>query len=339
MRVAAYTGGKGNPSARARVRQYLPSLRGLGIAVREYPLPFEAQMPTSAVTRIPWMVATTGYRLCSMAAGLGADATWVCRQFLPTYLNVERMAKKPIVLDVDDAIWMTRGGKRVEALARSAAVVVCGNAYLAAKFSDWNANIAVIPTAVDTDFYEGGETIDKEGVTLGWVGTSGNFPYLATIQDALRQTLDRFPKSRLLIVADRPPPLTGLASDRVEFVRWTPAAEQQAMRRIDIGLMPMQDTEWAQGKCSYKMLCYMAAAIPVVVSPFGMNAEVLRQGDVGFGPVHEDEWCSALAELIENRELRQGMGAQGRALTVSTYSVIHLAKEYARIFQSLGTKR
>ena len=336
MRVAAYTGGWRDPSARARVRQYVPHLSHAGIEVREYPLPYGAQMPRNKAKILPWIGATVAHRLAALAAGQSADATWVCRQLLPTYVNLAALAKKPIALDVDDAIWMTRGGNRVEELARASSLVVCGNAFLAEKFAGWNSNLAIVPTAVDTDFYRPGDTAAECGVVIGWIGTSGNFPYLGLLQGALRRTFQRFPSSRLLVVADKAPSLPDLPTERVEFVPWSPEAEQASMQRMSLGLMPMEDTEWAKGKCAYKMLCYMASSLPVVVSPFGMNAEVLAEGEIGFGPTNEEQWSEALASLIEDREMRGKMGDRGRRIAEERYSVAVLAKRYSGLFHALA---
>ena len=88
-------------------------------------------------------------------------------------------------------------------------------------------------------------------------------------------------RAKLLVVADRPPEFKLLPESRVEFERWTPRTEQAAFTRMSIGLMPLADTDWCNGKCSYKMLCYMSAGLPVVVTAAGMNREVLALGDVG----------------------------------------------------------
>lgn len=46
--------------------------------------------------------------------------------------------------------------------------------------------------------------------------------------------------------------------------------------------MPLIDDEWARGKCSFKMLQYFSAGIPVVASPVGMNNKILESADVGY---------------------------------------------------------
>jgi glycosyltransferase involved in cell wall biosynthesis len=77
------------------------------------------------------------------------------------------------------------------------------------------------------------------------------------------------------------------------------------------------------------MLTYMACGLPVVVSPVGMNGEILSQGTVGFGPKSKDEWISALCFLSENRKERVQMGNCGRQVVLEKYSIDMVAKALA----------
>jgi glycosyltransferase involved in cell wall biosynthesis len=338
MNVAAYTPGILDASSRARVRQFVEPLGKLDIVVTEYSSPCTSTMPVKTLDFPGWAAATVGSRLVSLAAGRSADVSWVLRQLLPAYLSVESLVKKPMILDVDDAIWLNRGGHRVPGLARSAQVVVCGNRFLAARFSEWNSNIVVIPTAVDTHRYEPGNVAGDgpDGVVIGWTGASGNFPYLYAVEDALAVILNRYHNCRVLVVADRAPQFSKLPKTQVEFTPWTPDTERSAVARMSIGLMPLADSEWTRGKCSYKMLCYMAASLPVVVSPVGMNNEVLAQGTIGYGASNTDEWIGALTQLIEDRPLRIAMGRAGRQIVEAEYSVDAAATKYATVFRSVA---
>ena len=342
MRVAAYTGGVMVPSARARVRQYISPLSALGIDVREYPLPWGNILPRQIVLRPLWMAATAASRFAALTSSWKADVTWISRQLLPAFTPLQAIAKRPMILDIDDAVWLNTGGHRAGDLARASDLVVCGNNFLAHQFSRWNTNIAVIPTAVNTFWYRPRRAHAEEShdqppaLLLGWTGTSGNFPFLYAIERALMRVLQHFSRAKLLVVADRPPQFKLLPESRVEFERWTPRTEQAAFARMSIGLMPLADTDWCNGKCSYKMLCYMSAGLPVVVTAAGMNREVLALGDVGLSAGCEGEWIDALTALLEDANLRRRMGAAGRAVVEERFSLQRLAPQYAAVFQSLG---
>ena len=342
MRVAAYTGGVMVPSARARVRQYIGPFSRLGIDVREYPLPWGNILPRPFALRPLWMAATAVSRIAALTCSWKADVTWISRQLLPAFAPLQAMAKRPMVLDVDDAVWLNTGGHRARDLAQASDLVVCGNSFLANQFSRWNANITVIPTAVNTTWYRphrarADDSPDRgPALVLGWTGTSGNFPFLYAIEGALLRVLQHCTHAKVLIVADRPPRFKLLPASRVEFEPWTPRTELAALARMSVGLMPLADTDWCNGKCSYKMLCYMAAGLPVVVTAAGMNREVLALGEVGLSAASEREWIDALNALLDNANLRQRMGAAGRTVVEERFSLHRLAQQYAAVFQSLG---
>jgi len=211
MRVAAYTGGVMVPSARARVRQYISPLSALGIDVREYPLPWGNILPRQIALRPLWMAVTAASRAAALTGSWKADVTWISRQLLPAFAPLQAIAKRPIILDIDDAVWLNTGGHRARDLARASDLVVCGNNFLAQQFSRWNTNITVIPTAVNTSWYRPRRVLAEEGVDhpstllLGWTGTSGNFPFLYAIERALMLVLQHCNHAKLLVVADRPP--------------------------------------------------------------------------------------------------------------------------------------
>jgi glycosyltransferase involved in cell wall biosynthesis len=337
MRVAAYTGGVAVPSARARVRQYIDPLGRLGITVREYPLPWGNILPRQRGLRPLWMAVTATSRTAALACSWKADVTWISRQLLPAFAPLQALAKRPMILDVDDAVWLNTGGHRAQALARASDLVVCGNSFLADQFSRWNRNVTIIPTAVNTSWYRPRRSRESaSALVLGWTGTSGNFPFLYSIEGALLRVLRHCSRAKLLVVADRPPQFKRLPESRVEFERWTPRTELAAFAHMSIGLMPLADTAWCNGKCSYKMLCYMAAGLPVVVTAAGMNREVLAMGDVGLSAGCEQQWVDALTALLSDADLRQRMGAAGRVVVEERFSLQRLAQQYAAVFHSLG---
>jgi glycosyltransferase involved in cell wall biosynthesis len=342
MRVAAYTGGVMVPSARARVRQYIAPLRQFGIQVHEHPLPWGNVLPRSVALRPFWMAATALSRVVALASSWNADVTWISRQLLPAFAPIQSMARRPIILDVDDAVWLNTGGERARALATASDVVVCGNSFLADQFGRWNPNVIIIPTAVDTAWYRpqapvpNSEENSPPPLVLGWTGTSNNFPFLYAIESALVRVFDYCAGARLLVIADRPPRFKLLPQSRFEFQRWSPQIELAGFARMAIGLMPLEDTDWCRGKCSYKMLCYMAAGLPVIVTAAGMNREVLALGEVGLSATSEPQWIDALMVLLSNANLRRRMGAVGRGVVEERFSLQRLVQKYAAVFRSLG---
>src|ERR1019366_4199240 len=108
MRIAAFTGGRTISSARFRVRQYITELRRYDMEMVEYIAPLGAWPPTNRIIRPAWALATLATRLPAVAASWRSDLTFLQRELLSTFRTLEPFTKAPRVLDIDDAVWMTR---------------------------------------------------------------------------------------------------------------------------------------------------------------------------------------------------------------------------------------
>jgi glycosyltransferase involved in cell wall biosynthesis len=100
-----------------------------------------------------------------------------------------------------------------------------------------------------------------------------------------------------------------------------------------VGLMPLDDTTWARGKCSFKLLTYMACGVPVVASPVGMNVEVLSAGG-GLAARGHDEWIDTIDSLLGNEAAARRAGEQGREAVLRDYSLPTVTPRLARILRS-----
>jgi glycosyltransferase involved in cell wall biosynthesis len=340
LRVAALTGGAAVPSARFRVGQYVGPLRDQEIDLRWYGAPISNFPPSRRWLRPLWLPASLAARVPAVVATRSADITLLQRELVSTISSLEAGTRSPRIFDVDDAIWLRRGGEFAARIARGCALVIAGNDFIAEWFSGHCPRTVVLPTAVDTERFrprDGRRARDCRGeVVIGWSGTSSNFGYLHGIEASLKSVLQARPGVRLSVCADKPPRLGSLPPGRVDFVPWSQAAEVRALQDLDIGIMPLQDDDWTRGKCSYKMLLYMSCGKPVVVSPVGMNATVLSQAAVGIGADDQRGWVDGLTDLIDDVELRSRYGSAGRALVLSTYSLDVLAPRLASLIKDVA---
>ena len=96
--------------------------------------------------------------------------------------------------------------------------------------------------------------------------------------------------------------------------------------------MPLPDNEWTKGKCGLKGLQYMALETATVMSPVGVNCEIVSNGENGFLADSVDDWVEKLSRLIENANLRENFGKEGRETVIKKYSVKALNSEYLNYF-------
>jgi glycosyltransferase involved in cell wall biosynthesis len=331
LRVDAFTGGVSASSARFRVRQYIPVLAPLGIDIVERSPRLGSYPPPRHWQRPAWALGSLGQRIPDIIAGWNADVTLLHREMISTLCTFEGLTRRPRLLDVDDAIHLYRGGWAARKLARLADLVVVGNNWLAEAWRRWNGEVEVLPTAVDTAAYRVGPLPERPAI--GWIGSAGNLRYLEGIAPALGYVARRFPDVSIAVCCERAPDLPGLP---VRYVPWSAAAEADFLASITLGVMPLDDGPWERGKCSFKMLQYLAAGRPCVVSPVGMNREVLAQAEIGLAATTHAEWVAALSAILADRAGAQRLGAAGRALVEARYSLAALAPRLASLIRHLA---
>lgn len=335
MNVIALTQGVYEPSARFRIRALRGPLHDIGVKLDESVAEFGAYPPPGILNRLIWAPKAMfdGIRRAQHSAEY--DACFLQRPLVSTLISGEPFIKVPYVFDVDDAIFLSPRQWSVDYIARRASKVVCGNQYLADYFSSLS-DVVVIPTGVDVDrFVTKQHDLKKDSFVVGWSGTSGNFKYLYQIEKALQAVLDISDSIVLKIVSNSAPDFKSLNKNKVIFKKWSAEDEVIDIHSFDVGLMPLLDDPWARGKCSFKMLTYMSCGIPVVVSPVGMNNDLLKKGNIGFSAASMDDWVDAIRCLFENKPLAQEMGRVGRDVVCTGYSTQVVATMLAATLRSI----
>ena len=79
------------------------------------------------------------------------------------------------------------------------------------------------------------------------------------------------------------------------------------------------------------MLQYMASGLPVIVSQVGMNKDVLKHGNIGFGADNQDEWYQSLKLLYDSPLLRFELGSIGRCIAQRHYDVSVVSRKLAQV--------
>lgn len=342
MRVAALTLGRATPSARFRVRQFIPALGEAGVHVEEH-FPAErarqklaARRSVRAAQLAADLVRAGMSRLPHVLATHRADATWLSKQVVVGIPSWETVLRKPLVLDVDDAMWLARplGETAAVRAARAASAVTAGNTYLADWYRQHNSNVYLVPTSIDTDRFRPSAAVSERFI-IGWTGSRATLHYLESLEPALDAFFLRQPDARLRVICDAAPRFAGRTREHVQFVPWSPASEVSALEGLSVGIMPLSDDAISRGKCSFKMLQYMACGLPVVVSPVGSNADILDAGKVGFAAASTADWLAALEACSVERERGVELGRAGRELVDKEYSVRSSATKLSRVFASI----
>lgn len=291
-------------------------------------------------------------RAVAVIESTGYDIIFIHREAAPVgppvveWLIAKVLGKK-IIYDFDDAIWLTdrstegglartmRGRSKVASICRWSFRVSCGNEYLCSYARQFNQNVILNPTTIDTEYHfpsrkEANNNIN-DNIIIGWTGTHSTLFYLKEIIPALQHTENKFPAVIFRVISNREPELPMLRS--VRYTPWEKEKEIHDLSEIDIGIMPLNDDDWAKGKCGFKALQYMALEIPAVVSPAGVNSTIVQHGVDGLICKSTAEWINALERLVGDAEFRKKIGKAGRKKVQENYSVSSNTLNFLSLFE------
>ena len=348
------TGDECEPSSRWRVYQWLPRFEAAGIRCTVRPLAGRRYLELGYGLRQPSASARTA-RVASQFASRVArrtrdlatsgrfDLVVVQKESFP--LGLERIfdwTRVPLVFDLDDAVYarhalpdgrgrglaraadaVMRRDRALPALLRRCARVVVGNETLAGWAREHAAPdaVRVIPTVVDARAY-GRIPVRPapDPLAFGWVGTPRNAVYLEPLVPVFQSLATRH-RFRVELFGPEAFEMPGVDLRCHGWRHYAPGTDDELadLTPIDVGLMPLPDTDFARGKCAFKLIQTMAAGRPVVASPVGANASVV--GDAGLLASTPDEWETALERMLEDAPLRARLGARGRERVAERYSI------------------
>ncbi len=252
------------------------------------------------------------------------------RRLLPGWqFAALRRAARRLVFDVDDAIFLRdsyspRGLFAPQRLRRFAATVracdgvAAGNSFLEEQAARWGEVVHVVPTCVDLRRYPLARHTRAGAVQLVWIGSSSTLRGLEVCTPLLEELGLRVGGLQLKLVCDRFVQYRHLPVLRCP---WSEEGEAAEVAGADVGVSWMPDDLWTRGKCGLKVLQYMAAGLPVVANPVGIQRELVRHGETGFLAETPAEWVDAVGRLARDPDLRRRMGLAGRRLVEDGYSV------------------
>ena len=260
-----------------------------------------------------------------------------------------RKSKAKLIFDFDDSIFLadtSDANKRFEWLKNPdktgkiislVDMVFAGNKYLAEYASWYNKNVKIVPTTIDTDEYKKSPVSRNENsVIIGWTGSITTIKHFEFAIPILKKLKDKYgDKIVIKVIGDDKYENKELG---IKGLAWNKENEINDLSSFDMGIMPLPNDKWSSGKCGLKGLQYMALEIPPVMSPVGVNSEIINDGVNGFLASQEDEWVNKISQLIESKELREKMGKEARRTIIEKYSKEAQKDNYLKYFSELLKK-
>jgi glycosyltransferase involved in cell wall biosynthesis len=210
-------------------------------------------------------------------------------------------------------------GRKIDRVMRYSALVIAGNEYLTERAKKVGAKrVEYLPSVVDVRRYALKQHYTDSPFRIGWIGSPVTAPYLDIIRTALNILSLEANIHIVLIGAGSINPFPELPTTMLD---WDENQELSIGYDFDVGVMPLVDGPFERGKCGYKLVQYMAAGLPIIASPVGVNSQIVTPGVNGYLADSTDGWVESLRRLINNTELRFKMGQAGRHKAEQMYNL------------------
>lgn len=343
-----------SPSQRYRFEQYLDFFKANGfdwelseIVTEKDDKIFYGQ---GNILKKAWILFKSLFiRLNDLQRAKKFDIIFIQREALllgSSFFEKQFYKRNKVVFDFDDSIWLldtSPENKKFEFLKnpdktkiniQHSHAVIAGNSFLANYAKQFNNNVYVIPTTIDTNFHK---PIAKNKLTnkvvIGWSGSISTIKHFEMAVPVLKELQNKYSNKIEIHVIGQ----GNYAHPELNVVSksWSSQTEVLDLNQFDIGIMPLPNDEWVKGKCGLKGLSYMACGVATVMSNVGVNSEIINHGKNGYLANNNTEWISILSQLIENADLRAKIGEEGRKTVVEKYSVEANKQKYLQVLKSL----
>lgn len=343
-----------SPSQRFRFEQYISFLESQGWQCSfSYLISHEDDQffyrPGNSFKKLGVLLRSIKKRLADIREAKKSDIVFIQREAFmlgSTYFE-KQFAKSgaKVIFDFDDAIWhmdVSDANKKFKFLKNPSKtgdiialcdIVFAGNQYLADYAKLNNKNVVIVPTTIDTDEYQRMSLPKDDAVCIGWSGsvtTIKHFEFAVPVLTKIKAKYGN--KVKIKVIGDANYRNENLG---VVGIGWKRSDEVKELSGIDIGIMPLPNDEWAKGKCGLKGLQYMALEIPTLMSPVGVNSEIIQDGVNGYLADEVDEWVEKISKLVESEQLRKELGQKARQTVLEKYSIESEKKNYLKYFNEL----
>ncbi|MBK9412665.1 MAG: glycosyltransferase family 4 protein [Bacteroidetes bacterium] len=343
-----------SPSQRFRFEQYIEFLEKNGYHCKESCIINERDEkhfynPGSFPFKAYIFLRSFAKRLFEFIRYYNYDIIFVHREAFMTGTTIfERLYKRTkakLIFDFDDSIWIhnvsdankklswLKSPEKTGKIIEMADLIFAGNQYLADYAKKYNSAVVIIPTTIDTNEYKNLNLNNHQAVCIGWSGsmtTIKHFEYAIPFLIEIKRKYGN--RVYFKVIGD-----SGYKNEElgIKGIGWKKEEEIKELSTFDIGIMPLPHDEWAKGKCGLKGLQYMALEIPTIMSPVGVNVEIIKDGTNGFLAETTEDWINKLSSLIESEELRKQIGKSGRKTVEENYSVTSQEKNYLKYFNEI----
>lgn len=261
--------------------------------------------------------------------------------FFFDFIFLLKIFKIKYVIDFDDAIFhnydLSRNfiirkllKNKIPELICGAEAVITGSPYLTNYALQYNKNVFEIPTSIVFENYKRRLIVkDKNKFIIGWIGSKSTSNHLLLIKDAIIEFSNKNECEFHLIGFDRN--LYDFENEKIKVIDWESQNEVENICQFDVGIMPLSNSPFENGKCGFKLVQYMACGIPTISTPLDANLKINRNNKNLFANTCF-EWIDCFNMVLLNQNFYKEIGKKNKEIVRKYYSVESNSKIYDEIF-------
>lgn len=274
--------------------------------------------------------------------------------YFPPFVEVFfKMVGVKYILDYDDAVWHNYDShnrfiirlflsNKIKTVIRCSSGVIAGNKYIRDYVvNSGQSKVIKIPTVIPKESYlksDQTKPVAKEFIVV-WVGSPSSSDNLLEVKDVLRAFKEKYP-SVIIAFLGFDKRLEKEFNFGVEFITWSTETEKKWLNNASVGIMPLKNGNFEKGKCGFKIIQYMASAIPSIVTPIGANNEIVKHNKTGFKAIENKQWEEFLEICFNNTEFSKEIGDAAYKEFLLKYSLESTESRYFNfIEEALNNER
>jgi glycosyltransferase involved in cell wall biosynthesis len=260
------------------------------------------------------------------------------------------------VIDADDAMWcidknnaayrswnnQQMNWKFLDQATERADLVTVTSPHLAKRYGK-HGRVEIISNYLPAEVFDYERVVRNDDITaVGWTGFVSTHPRdLNVVGDAMRRiTEDTEAVAR--VIGD------GRGAAKVWGVKTMEQIDPQplgpayftALSTLNVGLVPLEDSNFNRGKSWLKALEFSAMGVPVVASPTVENLRLAREGGVPLlFATTPDEWYENIRWLVEHPYKREQQGEAARAAVQKNFTMESVGERWAAAWERAYARR
>lgn len=274
-------------------------------------------------------------------------------QTLAMALAMRDVFQAPLVFEIDDNIfdvaesspsykyWYPGSPYRDLAVMflQSVDAITTTTQNLADVYSQYNKNIYVLPNCQDPEDWKGiKKPKNEDKLVIGWAGSVTHYDDLRMVRRAILKFLRFHPQAVLRIMGTLPDFFSGNAQIemRKDIVGIRDWPKKLAELNFDIGIAPVVDRPFNQGKSNIKWQEYSMLKVPTIASKVGGYREI-EHGVTGLLATDEITWYYNLCKLAEDARLRQDIGRKANKYILDNHNIAVNIDQWNKVYKKIIT--